>query len=183
MEPLTILQKPVAAGNWKPMGPPRKVRAVVLHVAEGNAASVDSWFANPAADVSAQFLVRLDGVIHQYVSVHDKAHHAGIIDRPTWDGADAGNINATTIGIEHEGYGTKPWPAEQLHASAMLSAWCAARFDLVPTPDDFPLHREIRASKTCPGPTFDRDAYLARVDTLLRVLDLDALRALLPGLR
>lgn len=150
---------------------PRRVRAVTLHIAEGSEAGVDSWFANDESDVSAHFLVGLDGELRQYVSIHDIANHNGIIDRPTWKGLIAGaNPNTYTVGIEHEGSGLTRWPEEQLSTSALLSAWLCERFALKPNGLYFPLHREIRAGKTCPGPAFDRASYLARVQWNLDVL-------------
>jgi N-acetyl-anhydromuramyl-L-alanine amidase AmpD len=188
----TVTQRPVAPGNWrKGKGPPRAVRAVVLHVTEGTAASVRSWFANPAAEVSAHFMVTRAGAVEQFVSVHDVAYHAGRTERPTWRGihlSDGGqsDTNATTVGIEHEGNGTDAWPAAQLLASCALSAWLVARFGpvtgLAPTPDFFPLHREIYAPKSCPGAWFDRARYLAALSAVLSLTAHDP-RALVQGIR
>lgn len=181
---LTVLQKRVADGNWRAgPEPPRPVRAVVLHIAEGKAASVDQWFNDPAAKVSAHFLVGLDGTIRQYVGVHDVAYHAGEVVAPSWAGYVRGeNPNAVTIGIEHEGFGLAPWPEAQLTASALLAAWIARRFELPVDPLHFPLHREIKASKTCPGPAFEREHYLARVRAMRLLFGAD-LAKLVTGIR
>ena len=162
---------------------PRAVRAVVLHIAEGSSAAVDSWFASPASKVSAHFLVGRDGSLRQYVSVHDVAWHAGRVQEPTWAPAIEGaRPNLITVGIEHEGSGVAPWTEAQLLTSSILSAWLCRRFGLTPTADDFPMHREIFSGKTCPGPWFDRDAYLARVAAVLAVFG-DAIPKLITGLR
>jgi N-acetyl-anhydromuramyl-L-alanine amidase AmpD len=181
---IAVVQKPVADGNWRRgPEPPRPVRAIVLHVAEGKAASVDSWFHNPEAKVSAHFLVGLDGSIRQYVGIHDVAYHAGEVVAPTWAGYVKGeNPNAVTVGIEHEGYGLLAWPEPQLTASALLSAWLVYRFELPVDALHFPLHREIKATKTCPGPAFDRDQYLARVRAMRLLFGADV-RQIVTGIR
>src|SRR5688500_1044073 len=85
--------------------------AGVIHIAEGTAAAVDSWFNDPASQVSAHYLVTKTGALHQYVHEEDTAWHAGRVDKPTWRGLvrDATgrvvNPNKYTIGVEHEGQG------------------------------------------------------------------------------
>lgn len=177
---ITVIQKPTP--NYARHNVPRDVKAVVIHVAEGTEEGTDSHFASDPTDVSAHFLVGLDGELRQYVSVHDVAWHAGRIDRPTWKGLRPGNPNSYTIGIEHEGMGKTPWPEEQLSTSALLSAWLCERFKIVPSGLTFPLHREIFAGKSCPGPAFDRSAYLARVRWNLETLGPD-LKRFFVGLR
>jgi N-acetyl-anhydromuramyl-L-alanine amidase AmpD len=181
---ITVIQKPVADGNWRRGAePPRPVRAIVIHIAEGKAASVDSWFNSTEANVSAHFLVGLDGTIRQYVGIHDVAYHAGEAIAPTWPGYVRGqNPNTTTVGIEHEGFGLSPWPEAQLTASALLSAWLVQRFDLPVDPLHFPMHREIKASKPCPGPAFDRENYLARVRAM-RLLFGSEVKQIVTGIR
>lgn len=160
---IEVIQKPVAAGNWREGSVPRAVRAIVLHVAEGSAESVDSWFSSSKAKVSAHFLVGLDGEIRQYVGIHDVAFHAGVVVEPTWAGLIPGTTNSQTVGIEHEGSGLTNWPEAQLLSSSLLSAWLVERFDFTVDALHFPLHHEIKATKSCPGPKFDRPDYLARV--------------------
>ena len=165
---IQVRQRPTPHFTAHPI--PRDVRAAVLHVTEGNAASVDAWFANPSSKVSAHFMVHRDGTLTQYVSVHDLAWHAGRVFNPTWAGVAAGSPNKWTVGIEHEGTGRDPWPEAQLLTSALLSAWLCRRFKWEPSPETFPLHREIFALKTCPGFAFDRAAYLERVHAVLRTI-------------
>lgn len=179
---IEVVQKPTP--NFRAGKVPRQVRGVVLHVIEGSLSSADSWFSVERSRVSAHFGIGLDGRLHQYVSVHDIAWHAGTVDRPTWKGLTpgAGGPNEYTVGIEHEGSGATEWTEEMLSTSALLSAWLCQRFKLQPNGLYFPLHREIRASKTCPGPAFDRSAYLARVAWNLRFLGGD-LKRFFKGLR
>src|SRR5471032_1240743 len=62
------------------------------------------WSAHPyyetirGLEVSAHFVVRRDGAILQFVSIDERAWHAG---RSHWDGRDA--LNDWSIGVELEG--------------------------------------------------------------------------------
>jgi AmpD protein len=62
------------------------------------------WSAHPyfetirGLEVSAHFVVRRDGSVRQFVSIDDRAWHAG---RSSWDGRDG--CNDWTIGVELEG--------------------------------------------------------------------------------
>jgi N-acetylmuramoyl-L-alanine amidase len=180
---ITVIQKPTRNFTRGPGPGKRPVRAVVLHIAEGSEASVDSWFGPTSpSNVSSHFLVGLDGEIRQYVSVHDVAKANGFVHAPTWAGLLPGNPNDYTVSIEHEGSGRTRWPEEQLASSALLSAWLCERFKLQPIPLHFPLHREIRADKSCPGPMFERTPYLARVRWNLQVLGPN-LKRFLDGVR
>lgn len=181
---IVIEQRDAARGNWQ-VGPgiPRRVVAAVLHVTEGTANSADAWIRDPRAQVSWHFLVTRTGVVRQYVSIHDVAYHAGRVKGATWGGLTPGvNPNAVTVGIEHEGDGVTPWSEAQLLASACLSAWLAHRFVWSIDAVHFPLHREIFADKSCPGPAFDRGNYLARVRALTSLFKADV-RALVTGFR
>jgi N-acetyl-anhydromuramyl-L-alanine amidase AmpD len=65
---------------------------VAIHTVQGNYASCISWFNNPAAKVSAHYVIRSsDGQITQMVLEKDRAWHVA-------------NQNYYTIGIEHEGF-------------------------------------------------------------------------------
>jgi N-acetylmuramoyl-L-alanine amidase len=177
---IRVQQRPTPHVTEHPI--PRDVRACVLHVVEGSATACESWFANPASKVSAHFLVHRDGQLTQYVSIHDIAWHAGRVFSPRWKGVAAGNPNRWTVGVEHEGTGVQAWTEAQLLTSAMLGAWLCRRFKWTPSADVFPMHREIYALKTCPGPSFNRDAYLDRVRAVLATVG-DEIPTLFQGLR
>lgn len=166
--------------NFTPGTAPRAVVGVCIHIAEGSEAGVDSHFAADASDVSSHFLVGLDGELRQYVGVHDVAYTQGRVLRPTWKGLRPGNPNAYLVGLEHEGSGQSPWPDAQLMTSTLVTAWVFQRFKLEPLALNLPLHYEIFAGKTCPGPFFDRDDYLERVRWWLRYT---TPRTLLRGIR
>ncbi len=181
---ITVIQKPVAPGNWRATGHvPRDVKSLVIHIAEGSASEVDSWFNNPAAKVSAHFLVGLTGDLRQYVGIHDVAYHAGRVDRPSWPGLLPGlNPNTYTIGIEHEGDGVTPWPPAQLLTSTLLAAWLLHRFKLPVNEATITQHHKIYAPKTCPGPAFDQAGWQEKLTGLQRLFG-DGVRGLIQGIR
>ncbi|HET8868886.1 MAG TPA: 1,6-anhydro-N-acetylmuramyl-L-alanine amidase AmpD [Aquabacterium sp.] len=79
------------------------------------------WSAHPyfelirGAEVSAHFFIRRDGEIVQFVSVDERAWHAG---RSTWQGRD--NCNDYSVGIELEGLEDTAFEPEQYEALAQL---------------------------------------------------------------
>lgn len=143
--------------------------AIVIHVMAGTMQSTRNWFNDPTSTVSAHYGVARDGTIEQYVHENDTAHHAGIIDRPTWPLLKRGvNPNYYTIGIEHEGTGEeRNWPDAQLAASRALALMIARRWNIPLDADHVVRHHEIRAGKTCPGEHFDKDGYLAGLPRII----------------
>lgn len=79
------------------------------------------WDAHPyfdrirGAEVSAHFVIRRDGQLLQFVSVLDRAWHAG---RSHWQGHD--NCNDFSVGIELEGLEHTPFETAQYEALARL---------------------------------------------------------------
>src|SRR5712691_6439884 len=69
------------------------IRLLVVHTIEGSAGGAISWFRNPRARASANFVVSRDGDVTQMVPTWNIAWHAG-----------NGYVNAHSLGIEHEGY-------------------------------------------------------------------------------
>ncbi|HEV2200033.1 MAG TPA: peptidoglycan recognition family protein [Bryobacteraceae bacterium] len=148
------------SASWQP-------EAIVIHISVGSLASADAWFHNPAARVSAHYLVAKSGAIHQYVNEEDTAYHAGVPVKPIWKLLRPGvNPNSYTIGIEHEGQPEDVWPEEQYQASAELVADIAQRWSIPVDEDHIVLHREIRANKSCPGFVFNRATLLAKIAAL-----------------
>lgn len=80
------------------------------------------WDAHPYFDqirgmeVSSHFVIRRDGELLQFVSVDDRAWHAG---RSSWQGRD--NCNDYSVGIELEGLEDHPFePAQYTRLSDLL---------------------------------------------------------------
>jgi len=127
-------------------------RAIVIHIIVGSLESAGITFGNPRSSVSAHYGVGKSGSIHQFVEETDTAFHAGTVVRPTWKLIEPGvNPNFYTIGIEHEGQPQDQWPSEQYRTSAALVRAIAGRWKVPLDRDHVIMHREIRASKTCPG--------------------------------
>lgn len=89
------------------------IRLVVVHTIEGTYSGAISWFRNPRAHASANYVVARDGRITEMVAPWDVAWHAG----NAW-------VNAHSLGIEHEGYTHVPWlyTDAEYRASARLVA-------------------------------------------------------------
>ncbi|WP_188704784.1 1,6-anhydro-N-acetylmuramyl-L-alanine amidase AmpD [Silvimonas iriomotensis] len=100
-----------------------------------------------ALRVSAHFLIRRDGQVVQFVSVHERAAHAGVSD---WQGR--ARCNDFSVGIELEGTDHIPFTDAQYAAliplAQALGQTCPLRA-IVGHNDIAPLR------KTDPGPCFD----------------------------
>lgn len=130
------------------------VDRIVIHVTEGDADSVVSWFNNPKAEVSAHYMVRKDGVIVQFVREEDEAWAEGRIDEPTAKVVLARpnvNPNSYCISIEHEGTGREDLTGAQRAASIALVRDIAMRYKIPLDRDHVLRHHEIYALKSCPG--------------------------------
>lgn len=130
------------------------VDLIVIHVTEGDAASVRSWFNNPEANVSAHYLVRVDGVVEQFVSEADTAWHAGRVQGATAElvvDRSPANPNGYSIGIEHEGDGLHELTDVQRVASIALIRGICSRRGISINRRHIVGHHEIYAPKTCPG--------------------------------
>src|SRR6266508_660397 len=73
----------------------QSISMIVLHATVGSAASALAWLTNPAARVSAHYLIEKSGHTYQLVADEHAAWHAG---RASWHGQTA--INECSIGIE-----------------------------------------------------------------------------------
>lgn len=99
-----------------------EVIAVCLHTMAGSLSSCDSWFSNPAAQVSSQFGVGLYGELHQYVSLGDTAWANGVLEPGnTWPGLPY-SVNAQTVSIETADNGSAATPVTEAMYQATLYA-------------------------------------------------------------
>lgn len=85
----------------RPSGPPI---AIVVHTMAGSLKGTDGWFNNPEnQESSAHFGVGLNGEVHQYVKVTDRAWANGILEAGhRWFGPSGVNPNDVTVSIETE---------------------------------------------------------------------------------
>lgn len=108
---------------------------------------------DPAAKVSAHWLIDEDGTIYAMVAEQRRAWHAGI---SRWRGA--GDINARSIGVElvnpgHE-WGYRPFPEPQMAAFEDLALDIAARHG-IPAAGVLGHSDVAPARKSDPGELFD----------------------------
>lgn len=135
------------------------VDMIVVHVTEGDAASVIGWFNTPKGPthpnpVSAHYLVMKNGKIIQFVDEEDTAWHAGRVQAPTASlvlERSGVNPNSYSIGIEHEGDGTHELTDAQRAASVALIADICQRRHIPVDREHIVGHHEIFSGKTCPG--------------------------------
>lgn len=111
------------------------------------------WSAHPyfeqirGAEVSAHFVIRRTGEIVQFVSVDDRAWHAG---RSSWQGQD--NCNDYSVGIELEGLEDTPFEAAQYTALATLLDALKQRWPI----HQIAGHEHVAPGRKCdPGKAFD----------------------------
>ncbi|MEM7767348.1 MAG: N-acetylmuramoyl-L-alanine amidase [Pseudomonadota bacterium] len=114
------------------------VDVLVLHYTgmETGAAAI-ARLKDPAAEVSAHYVVREDGVVVQMVAEAERAWHAGV---SRWQGD--GDLNSRSVGVEIVNGGhdvpladgtLPPYPAVQVAAVVSLSSAVLARHRICPT--------------------------------------------------
>ncbi len=148
---------PASSSNYTVSNRPssQAITMIVIHTTQGSYAGTISWFQNPAAQVSAHYVVRSsDGEITQMVREKDIAWHAR-------DG------NGRSVGIEHEGYVDDPsWYTDAMYrASAALTRDIADRYGIPRDRSHIVGHSEVPGNDhTDPGPNWDWDRYMAMVN-------------------
>ena len=110
----------------------------------------------PEAQVSAHYLIDLDGTAVQMVREAARAWHAGAGE---WAGQ--ADINSRSIGVELVNTGAHPFPAPQMRALAALMRHLMARWHIAPA--DVIAHSDMAPErKDDPGPRFDWRALAAQ---------------------
>jgi N-acetylmuramoyl-L-alanine amidase len=130
------------------------VQMIVLHYTgmESAEAAIER-LADPAAKVSAHWVVTEDGMVVRMVDEANRAWHAG---KSWWRGVT--DVNSTSIGIEivnpgHE-FGYRPFPAAQMAAVEALVAAAVQRYGILPA--NVVGHSDVApARKEDPGELFD----------------------------
>jgi len=127
----------------------QSISMIVLHSTVGSARSALAWLTNPAARVSAHYLIDKSGHIYQLVADEYCAWHAG---RAIWHGQSA--INEMSLGIELENAndGRDAYPPEQIDALRQLVQVKATQYRIAP--DMITRHKDVavpRGRKTDPA--------------------------------
>jgi len=156
---MTIRERPSPNHDARPEG--GRVDMLVLHyTGMKSAAEAIDRLCDPAAKVSAHYLIDEDGTVWRLVEESRRAWHAGI---SFWQGTE--NVNAVSIGIElvnpgHE-WGYRTFPEAQMTALEALGRELLSRHPI--PPDRVVGHSDVAPlRKQDPGELFDW-ARLARV--------------------
>jgi N-acetyl-anhydromuramyl-L-alanine amidase AmpD len=148
--------EPADSGNYRAVSGTRTINRIVIHITDGGPSinGTVSWFKNPAAKVSAHYVVGQNGDILQMVKHNDVAWHAS-------------SANGDSIGIEHVANtrGLNPTSA-QYCASAALVNWLTTQFGLPVQRTHILGHSEADPKTThigCPNAVWDWDYYMGLV--------------------
>lgn len=155
--PLAVAFNPADPSNYTPGGIVSH-DYVVVHTMQGYYLGAQSWFQNPAANVSAHFCMQSDdGEVTQMVHLSDRAWHVG-------------GSNSYAIGIEHEGFvDDAAWYTwETYRSSAQLARWIADEYQIPLTREHIVGHSELpNQTHTDPGPNWNWDLYMALITDLV----------------
>ena len=139
-----------ASPNHGPRKGPAQPELIVIHyTAMPSCAAARERLCDPAAEVSAHWLIAEDGAVEQLVDEANRAWHAGA---GAWAGR--ADVNSASIGIELANSGDAPFPEPQMAALERLLRAIMDRWSI-------PAHRVIGHSdmaperKRDPGPRFD----------------------------
>ncbi|MFF0342039.1 N-acetylmuramoyl-L-alanine amidase [Kribbella sp. NPDC004875] len=145
---------PASTSNYR-AGRTAAITTIVIHVTQGSYAGTISWFKDPAAQVSAHYVIRSsDGQVTQMVAEKDTAWHVR-------------TENPYTIGIEHEGYVDQPsWFTDAMYrSSAALTRNIADRRGIPKDRAHIKGHSEMpNNDHTDPGPNWDWNYYMQLVN-------------------
>ena len=144
----------VKSGNYSTASRGKgQITTIVVHTVQGSYKGCISWFQNPAAKVSAHFVLGKNGEVTQMVKEKDIAWHVG-------------SANGYTVGIEHEGFVSDAnWVTpKMLDASAKLSCYLVKKYGLTATKTHIKGHVELpNQTHTDPGKYWPWDSYLKKV--------------------
>ncbi|MFC4121960.1 N-acetylmuramoyl-L-alanine amidase [Nonomuraea zeae] len=147
---------PASTSNYAVSSRPTSdaIDRIVIHVTQGSYAGTISWFQNPAAKVSAHYVVRSsDGAVTQMVREKDRAWHAG-------------DYNRRSVGIEHEGFvDNASWFTDAMYrSSAALTRNIADRYGIPKDRTHIVGHNQVPGTDhTDPGGYWDWTKYMQYV--------------------
>jgi N-acetyl-anhydromuramyl-L-alanine amidase AmpD len=138
----------VGRGGYAPI-------AIVDHITQGDYPGCLIWMQNRVSKASAHFIITKAGEILQLVKEENRAHHAGVVNNPTWKLYNGHNPNYYTIGIEHEGWSGAAMPEAQYQTTLWLHDYLIKKFRLPIHSDHIIGHFRINADHAgCPGTGF-----------------------------
>jgi N-acetylmuramoyl-L-alanine amidase len=136
--------------NFGPRREGARPELVVIHyTAMARAADARARLCDPAAEVSAHWLLDRDGRAEALVDEGHRAWHAGA---GSWGGR--GDVNSRSIGIELANTGSEPFPRPQIAGLERLLAAILDRWGIAP--QGVIAHSDMAPGrKSDPGPRFD----------------------------
>jgi N-acetyl-anhydromuramyl-L-alanine amidase AmpD len=111
------------------------VVAIVIHTMAGTLESCDSWFQNPASQVSSHYGIGLDGEQHQYVRLVDGSWANGILEPGNqWSAlvGNAANPNYQTVSVETEDNGSGATPVSDAQWAGTFAV-CRLALEVYPS--------------------------------------------------
>lgn len=139
-----------ASPNFGPRRDGAVPRLIVIHyTAMPSCAAALARLCDPAAEVSAHWLIAEDGATEQLVDEALRAWHAGA---GGWGGLT--DVNSHSIGIELANSGDAPFPEPQMAALEQLLRGIMERWAI--PPEGVIGHSDMAPTRKCdPGPRFD----------------------------
>lgn len=129
-----------------------KIRAIVVHICEGQFKGCLSTCVSPASQVSYHYIIDKSGAITQLADLAQATWHAGKVVKPTWSKLRADtNPNLYTVGISLGNTSAETPTMPQVEALCALIAHISKTVRIRISADTIVFHREIRGDKTCPG--------------------------------
>ncbi|MEM7271317.1 MAG: N-acetylmuramoyl-L-alanine amidase [Pseudomonadota bacterium] len=133
------------------LGPPDMI--LIHYTGMETCAAARERLCDPEAEVSAHYLIDLDGTVEQLVDERRRAWHAGVSE---WEGES--DVNSRSIGIElvNQGAGPNyhPFPEAQMATLEGLLAEISSRWTI--DPRLVRGHSDVAPGrKIDPGPKFD----------------------------
>lgn len=136
--------------NHGPRRDGQRPELVVIHFTEmASAEAALTRLSDPAAEVSAHYVIGRDGRVWQMVDEAHRAWHAGAGE---WRGR--GDVNSRSIGIELDNDGRSPFTAPLMDALEPLLAGILTRWS-IPAAGVIAHSDMAPARKVDPGPRFD----------------------------
>lgn len=156
---MNIIQKPspnfaVGRQGFKP-------EIIVIHIMDGSLVGTDSWFANPASQVSSHYGIGFKGEVHQYVAEENVAWTQGLkvppVNPPKFVFYKPGyNPNLYCLSIENEGSNLATAPEAQIAAIVELIHMMAAKWNIPIDRDHIIGHYEVDPIRKPNCPAVDK---------------------------
>lgn len=155
---LPYIEKDVAVGNFGYSRNNAPIDRIVLHSTGGQVDGALAWFNNPAAGVSAHYVIGNDGTLYALLEEYYVAYHAGNLA-----------MNNRSIGIEHEGYTGMVRSEKEYDTSIKLVADICKEYNIPCDRTHIIAHREV-VQTACPT-DLDVDRIVAGAYKILHPID------------